>query len=200
MKILLATGNEGKAVEVGRLLADIGIEIVSLKSIPDIGEIVEDGLTYEENALKKASESADRSGLITISDDSGIEVDALNGAPGIHSARFGGDERNAKEKNIKLLEMMKDVPPEKRGARFVCVAALASPKGEFPPMTFRGEYEGFITEEMAGDSGFGYDPIFLAPSFGQTFAQVGKEIKNRISHRAIAFAKVREYLKNNPLG
>lgn len=194
-KILIATGNQGKIREIKKILADINIEALSLKDLSIDCNVIEDGKNYEENAYKKAETAAKISGMISISDDSGLEVKALKGVPGIHSARFAGKNKTDTERNLKLLNMMSDIPNEKRKARFVCVAALVIPDKTGTKLFFRGECEGIITQEIAGKTGFGYDPVFFIPEYGKTFAELGEEIKNKISHRARAFAKVTEYLK-----
>ncbi len=190
MKIVLATRNRGKIREIRSILSSrlpMPVEISSLLDYPHIPHIKEDGKTLEENAIKKATTVASHTGLIALADDSGLEVDALNGLPGIHSARFAGEEGNDKENIRKLLNLLEGLPMEKRKARFRCVIAIAHPSGEVH--TVDGICEGIIAAEERGKRGFGYDPVFIIPSYGKTFAELGEEVKNKISHRAIALEK-----------
>ena len=192
MKIVLATRNQGKIEEIRSLLEGEegrgGIEISSLKDYPAVPEIAEDGSTFSENARKKALTVAQLTGQIAVADDSGIEVDALGGAPGVYSARFAGEGASDSANIKKLLDLLRDIPPEKRGARFVCVMALATPDGEVSLVD--GECRGVIAMEERGTAGFGYDPVFIVPGYGETFAELGSEVKNRISHRARALSKL----------
>ena len=192
MKIVLATRNQGKIEEIRSLLKGQeirgGIEIHSLKDYPHIPEIVEDGATFSENARKKALIVAQLTGQIAVADDSGLEVDALGGAPGVYSARFAGEGASDSANIKKLLELLRDIPSEKRGARFVCVMALATPDGEVSLV--EGECRGMIAMEERGMSGFGYDPVFIVSGYGETFAELGSEVKNKISHRARALSKL----------
>lgn len=192
MKLVLATRNEGKVEELRSLLASTGIEVVSLSSYPQEPEVVEDGATFYENAVKKAREIAAAVGEITLADDSGLEVDYLNGAPGVLSARFAGAGHNDAENNKKLLQLMDGVPEPERTARFKCVIAVATPTGKVA--TSQGTCEGIITSASRGDMGFGYDPIFLVPGYNKTFAELAGEQKNAISHRGRALARVRSIL------
>ncbi len=197
LKIVLATKNKGKIEEIKYILKETGIadavEIHSLSDFPDIPEIAEDGTTFSENARKKAETVAGYTGLTTIADDSGLEVDALNGAPGIYSARFAGEGASDADNIKKLLRLLEGVPKEKRRARFVCMIALATPGGAVKFM--EGECRGIISEEERGTSGFGYDPVFIVPEYGKTFAELGADVKNKISHRAVALGKLTTYLK-----
>ncbi len=197
LQIVLATKNKGKIEEIKYILKETGItdaiEIHSLSDFPDITEIAEDGMTFSENARKKAETVAGYTGLTTIADDSGLEVDALNKAPGIYSARFAGEGASDADNIKKLLGLLEGVPKEKRGARFVCMIALATPDGEVKLM--EGECRGIISEEARGTSGFGYDPVFIVPQYGKTFAKLGEEMKNKISHRAVALGKLTTHLK-----
>lgn len=190
MKLIAATKNLGKLSEIKSLLKDLDIEITSLNEYKDISPIIENGDSFEENAIKKATLVARHTGFIALSDDSGLEVDHLNGAPGIHSARFAGEPRSDLRNINKLLKLMEAVPLEKRKARFKCVIALAHPDGKVS--CAEGCCEGFIAFEPRGSLGFGYDPIFIVPEYNMTFAELGASIKNRISHRAKALAKVKE--------
>ena len=192
MKIVLATRNQGKIEEIRSLLEGEegrgGIEISSLKDYPAVPEIAEDGSTFSENARKKALTVAQLTGQIAVADDSGSEVDALGGAPGVYSARFAGEGASDSANIKKLLDLLRDIPPEKRGARFVCVMALATPGGEVSLV--EGECRGMIAMEERGMSGFGYDPVFIVSGYGETFAELGSEVKNKISHRARALSKL----------
>ena len=184
MKIVLATHNDGKVRELQELLAGSGLGVVSLAQYPRAPKVVEDGSTFRANALKKAREVADALGEIALADDSGLEVDYLNGAPGVISARFAGEEHNDAANNKKLLGLLAGVPQEKRSARFRCVVAIAVPGGGVE--TAEGTCRGFITTEPRGDCGFGYDPLFYVPEPGKTFAQLDPHEKNRLSHRGKA--------------
>lgn len=188
MTVVLATRNPGKIREIGAILSGLPIELISLERFPGIEQAEEDGATFEENASKKALHVRERTGLATLADDSGLEVEALGGRPGILSARFAGEHATHAENNEKLLALLAGVPPEKRRARFVCVAALAVPGGDL--VFRRGEIAGYIAERPAGSGGFGYDPLFFVPRFGKTIAELDEGTKNRVSHRAKAFRKI----------
>ncbi|MBW2631251.1 MAG: XTP/dITP diphosphatase [Deltaproteobacteria bacterium] len=192
-KIVFASKNRGKIRELNALLEGMNVNLLSLHDYPDVPSIVEDGNTFLENALKKARVISEYTGGTIIADDSGLEVDYLEGAPGIHSARYSGagatDERNIR----KLLEELDGVPTEKRGAAFRCALVLYRTDGTFE--TFEGKLEGIIALKPTGSEGFGYDPVFIVPEYGKTVAQLDPEIKNRISHRAIAFAKLKKSLQ-----
>ncbi len=192
-KIILATGNRGKVKEIRDLVADLPISFLSLNDIPDPPEVLEDGATFEENALKKARETARATGMPALADDSGLCVDALDGRPGVLSARYAGDDSSDESKYRRILKEMRDVPEGKRTARFVCVLALVHPDGE--ERIFRGVCEGRITREPRGAGGFGYDPIFLYEDSERTFAEIGREFKNQVSHRGRALAAFAEYLR-----
>lgn len=194
IEIVLATKNQGKLREIKKILSDLPhIKILSLLDFPDVPNAIEDRLTYTENAAKKARLVAQKTGKPALADDSGIEVEYLRGAPGVHSARYGGAGLGDRERNALLLKEMQGVPREKRQARFRCVMVLAWPEGR--EQSFEGNCAGIITEAPAGQEGFGYDPIFYLPEYGKTMAEVGLEIKNQISHRAKALMKVKEALK-----
>ena len=193
MDIVLATRNEGKVREFLNLLSDLDLNIISMNNFPHIGEIDESGASFEENALLKAREVSSMTGQIAIADDSGLEVDALGGRPGIYSARYAGEGASDKENYLKLLDEMKDVPGEARGASFVCTIAVSAPSGE--SITAVGRCKGVISSKPEGEDGFGYDPIFSLPGLGCSMASISKETKNKISHRAMA---VRELINILP--
>ena len=197
LKIVIATRNPGKIAEIQSIINSSElkdkIEIDTLASYPGIPEIIEDGNTFSENATKKAITVAKLTGQIAVADDSGLEVDSLNGAPGVYSARFAGEGATDTDNITKLMGLLKGTPPEKRGARFVCVIAIATPAGDVS--LAEGECPGFIAEEARGTSGFGYDPVFVVPHYEKTFAELGSEIKNRISHRAAALDKLYHILE-----
>ena len=188
---MLATLNPHKVAEIGSLLKDLGVRVRSLAEFDGAPEVVEDGSTYEENALKKASEVYERFHLLTLADDSGLEVYSLDMKPGVRSARFAGEKATYSDNNRKLLQALSGLPRDQRGARFRCVAAVA---GKGIMETTEGVCTGRIAEEAYGKGGFGYDPIFIPDGFELTFAELPSDIKNRISHRARAFNVVRDIL------
>jgi XTP/dITP diphosphohydrolase len=192
-KILIATTNQGKVQEIRNLVKGLPALFLSLSEVPDIPEVLEDGTTFEENALKKAREMAYSTGIVTLADDSGLCVDALDGRPGVHSARYAGEDASDEEKYLRVLEEMQDVPDSERSARFVCAVALVAPDGE--EKLFRGVCEGRITREPRGSSGFGYDPIFYFEEAGCTFAEMDGESKNRVSHRGRALKQFADFLR-----
>ncbi|MFQ5682721.1 MAG: XTP/dITP diphosphatase [Candidatus Binatia bacterium] len=195
MKLLVGTTNPGKFLEVEAALKDLPIRVVSLSTLTDWPKVVEDGETFEANAFKKARTLADFSGCMTLADDSGLEVDALGGAPGVFSARYSGQEGSDARNNEKLLEALVGLPKEKRGARFVCVLVLCSPgSSDREEWVFRGTCEGWISLAPRGKHGFGYDPIFFYPPFQCTFGQVDRATKGRVSHRGQALKKLRQAL------
>jgi XTP/dITP diphosphohydrolase len=191
---VLASRNQGKIREIQAMLVDLGISLFSLKDYPEIPEIVEDGKSFLENALKKGRTVAEATGEIVLADDSGLEVDALRGAPGIYSARYAGNDADDLQNNRKLLHDLKGVPAANRGAAFRCVLVLYLPDGRYE--AFEGRWEGRIAEAPVGKGGFGYDPLFFLPGEGMTVAQLSPEVKNRVSHRAQAFAKLKERLQS----
>ncbi|MCX7885619.1 MAG: XTP/dITP diphosphatase [Caloramator sp.] len=191
-KIIIASNNNHKVDEIKNILNGFCDEILSLKEAGIDCEIEENGTTFEENAYIKAKTIADLTGLPCIADDSGLEVDALNGAPGVYSARFAGEHGNYKKNNEKLLSLLKGVPKGKRGARFVTAIVLVTPDGD--KVFARGEIRGIITEKELGSNGFGYDPLFLVEDINKTFAQLSSDEKNRISHRARALKDLQEKL------
>ena len=192
MEIILATNNKGKVREMKEIMEGTGIEVFSLKDKNIEIEVEEDGTTFEENALKKAKEVCEATGMIAVSDDSGLEVYALDMRPGIYSARYAGENATSQERNMKLLDEMKDVPEGERGARFVSAVAIVFPDGKSE--IFRGEVEGEILREEKGEGGFGYDPLFFYKPFNKTLAEVPLEEKDKVSHRGVAFKKLKEYL------
>ena len=193
-KLILATSNKDKAREIAEILDGTPFVVTTMKEEGFDPDIVEDGKTFEENALIKArAVHALASGAYVMADDSGLCIDALDGAPGIYSARFCGEDSTYPEKFAKIFEMLKDVPEEKRTAKFVCSIAVVRPDGS--EFTVRGEVCGVLHEKPMGEGGFGYDPIFYVPEFGMTTAQMTKEQKNSISHRGKASRAMAEKLK-----
>jgi XTP/dITP diphosphohydrolase len=198
-EIVLATRNRYKDEEIKFILKDLDIKIISMTSFPDYPATIEDGTTLEENAAKKAREAAEFFKKYAVADDSGLEVDYLSGRPGIYSARYAGKNCSYDDNNKKLLAELKNVPEEKRTAKFRTVIAVASPDDRL--FLADGEILGIIKECTAGTDGFGYDPVFYIPKYGKTFAELSYEIKNSLSHRAEALKKAKEIIKNlsNPL-
>ncbi len=189
---MLATRNPDKGRELDALLKDSGIRIRTLAEFPNAPEVVEDGATCEANAVKKAMAIAQYTKLPAVADDTGLMVEALGGRPGVHAARYAGEGATYEDNCRKLLHELAGVPHELRGARFVTVAAISDPKGKVEVL--QGVLDGLITDAPAGAKGFGYDPVFFVPELGKTLAQMTLEEKNRISHRARAFAKIKELL------
>ena len=195
-KIIFATGNEGKMREIRMILADLGMEVLSQKEAGIFADVVEDGTTFEENAIIKATEIAkavavnpEHAGAIVLADDSGLEIDYLNKEPGIYSARYMGENTSYDIKNQNLIDRLAGVPDEKRTARFVCAIAAAFPDGTSEVV--RGTMEGIIGYKIAGENGFGYDPIFFLPECGCTSAEISPEKKNELSHRGEGLRKIR---------
>ncbi len=186
MPIVVATRNPGKLDEIRQILGP-GVHLTSLQEFPDIPDVVEDGDSYEANACKKAIAVARATGRATIADDSGLEVDALGGAPGVRSSRFSGEHATDADNNVKLLGLLED--KQKRTARFRCVIAIATPEGTV--RTVQGECSGLILEAPRGSGGFGYDPLFLVPEENQTFAELPPQEKHLISHRGRALRAAR---------
>ena len=184
MRIIIATGNKDKVREINEILKGTDFDAVSMKEIGIDPEIVEDADSFEGNALIKARTVHELTKEYVMADDSGLCIDALDGAPGIYSARFCGEDSTYEEKFKKIFEMLKDVPEEKRTAQFVCAIAVVRP--DETSFTVRGECHGVLHEKPMGENGFGYDPIFYVPEFGMTTAQMSKEQKNMISHRGKA--------------
>ena len=193
MKVVLASNNKGKLRELGELLADHHIEIVPQGEF-DIPDAVEDGLSFVENAIIKARHAAALSGLPAIADDSGLEVDALKGEPGIYSARYAGEDGDDAANNRKLLEALADVPDEQRTARFQCVMVFMRHAMDPTPLVCQGGWEGRILQAPVGDNGFGYDPLFWAPGENASAAQLPAEVKNAQSHRGKALRCLLEQL------
>jgi len=194
-ELLVATTNQGKFAEVQAFLKSLPLTILSLKSLGRWPAVVEDGTTFTENALKKARALAEYSGRLTLADDSGLEVDALNGAPGIYSARYGGEAGDDDKNNERLLRELQGIAEAKRGARFVCALALCAPESRgMKEWTVRESCEGRIAFELRGQNGFGYDPLFFYPPFGKTFGEIDRETKATVSHRGKALKKLAEML------
>jgi len=191
-ELLVASGNKGKILEIGRILDGCVGRIRSSADYPGLPAVVEDGATFEANARKKALSAALATGVPALADDSGLVVDALDGRPGIFSARFAGEGAGDAENNAMLLRELKGVPPEQRRAAFHCVVALCFPDGTCS--TFDGELRGMILEAPRGSGGFGYDPLFLVPEYGKTLAELALDFKNGISHRGKALEKLRKFL------
>lgn len=196
MEIVLATRNKKKIEEIRRITADLPITILSLENYPDCPETVEDRETFEGNATKKAVEVCQCTGKTALADDSGLEVDALNGAPGVYSARYAGSGANDVKNNEKLLAELRNMPLDKRSAQFVCCMALVFPDGTVK--TFFGFVKGHIGLEVKGKTGFGYDPVFIPEGFDKTFAEMTAGEKDRLSHRGKALENIRNFLRNHP--
>ena len=191
-QVIVATKNAGKAKEFEHIFNQYNVVVKSLLDFEGIEEIVEDGQTFEENALIKARAIAKQFNQVVIADDSGLEVDALDGRPGVYSARYAGEGRNDQANIEKVLSELEGIPTKERSARFVCALALVTPEGE--ESVVRGTCEGQILSECVGSEGFGYDPIFYLPQLGKTMAQIPKSQKNVLSHRAEAFKKLQDML------
>lgn len=192
-ELLIATRNSKKKRELQTIIGNWDVKILTLDDIADIPEVVEDGATFADNAIKKARTTAALSGFITLADDSGLEVDALGGAPGIFSARFSGLDANDEKNNRKLLALMQNVSEIKRTAQFVCVIAIATPEGSV--QTVQGVCRGIIETDGRGQSGFGYDPLFTPAGFNKTFAELSDHEKNEISHRGKALQAAKPLLQ-----
>jgi len=195
-RVVLATNNAGKVRELNTMLAGSGLEIVPQSALK-VTEIEETGLSFMENALLKARNAAAQTGLPAIADDSGLEVDALDGAPGIHSARYAGVGAGDAANLQKLLQALQGVPPERRGARFRCVIVYLRSARDPSPLVCEGVWQGRILEAPRGSNGFGYDPVFLVPERGCSSAELPPEEKNRLSHRGQALAKLTAALKTS---
>lgn len=193
-KVVFATGNAGKMREIRMILEDTGIEVLSMKEAGIQADIEENGKSFEENARIKAKAVGEKCGCIVLADDSGLEIDYLNGEPGIYSARYMGEDTSYHIKNTNLIERLSGVPDAERTARFVCVIAAALPDGRV--LCSRGTIEGIIGYEERGGNGFGYDPIFYLPEYGCSTAELDPETKNLLSHRGKALRAMKEQLKN----
>ena len=193
-KIVFATGNENKMIEIRMILEDLGIEILSQREAGITADVIEDGATFEENAMIKAREIAKYTDAIVLADDSGLEIDYLNKEPGIYSARYMGENTSYDIKNQALLDRLDGVPDEKRTARVVCAIAAVFPDGT--EEVVRGTMEGIIGHEIIGENGFGYDPIFFLPEYHCTSAQLPPEKKNELSHRGEGLRKMRVVIES----
>ena len=192
-RLLVATQNQGKVAEFAEMLADLDIEWHSLADVGETRDVEETGHTFYENAVLKAEAYAKATGMLTLADDSGLEVDALDGAPGLYTARYAGPGASDAGRWKKLLQALRDTPEGQRGARFRCAVALVNP-GQEQAETAEGTCEGWIAFAPAGIGGFGYDPVFYVPEYGCTLAELPREIKNQISHRARAVQAARPLL------
>jgi len=195
MKILLATNNKHKIEEINEIMGEYASILTTLSDFPSFAKPVEDGNTYRENALKKALHYHKLTGLPAMADDSGLEIDAFNGKPGLMSARFISPTISHEERNKIVLERMKNFPDDKRSARFICCCVLVYSPDDI--RTEYGELEGSIGYELKGEHGFGYDPIFYLPGRKMYLAEIQPEEKNKISHRAIAFNKIKKHIKGD---
>lgn len=193
-KIIIGSGNQHKIEEIKAFFADLDLDFEGLDPELDLPEVLEDGKSYKENALKKARQRAQELNEIVLADDSGLSVEFLDGAPGIYSARFGGEELNDEQKYLKVLKLLDGQPEAERKAAFVSVIALVDPFRDIE-ITVEGRCEGIIASEPAGDNGFGYDPIFYLPEYGKTMAQISQQEKNKISHRGRALQKMKSEIK-----
>jgi XTP/dITP diphosphohydrolase len=194
MKLVLATQNQHKIQEINQILVHPQLELLSLKDLSLKPDIREDGDTFQQNAYLKAYHVAKLTGEITLADDSGLEVNALGGAPGVYSARYAGENATDKQNNRYLLKQMQGIPPSKRQARFCCVIAIVKPDGE--SFYAEGLCEGVIALSPKGKHGFGYDPLFIIPQYNKTLAELGPKTKNQISHRANALIQAKEIILN----
>jgi len=192
MELVIATKNRKKEKELAKLLNGLNVKILSLRDFPDMPEVEENGKNFRANAIKKAVATAKYTGKVCIADDSGLEVEILGNRPGIYSSRFAGEEKNDEKNMEKLLRELRGIPLSKRNARFRCAVAVARPDDRVKVM--EGRCEGIIALKKRGSSGFGYDPVFIVPGYNKTFADLGPEIKNGISHRARALKKAKKII------
>lgn len=190
-KVILASGNKGKIAEFRSMFEPFGATIVPLNELPDPIDVEETGDTFEENARLKAETIANRYNMLTVADDSGLAIDALEGRPGVYSARYAGEAKDDQKNIDKVMEELKSVSSDERTARFYCVIAVAYPGRETQYVV--GTCDGLIAESRSGEGGFGYDPIFYLPNYKQTMAEIGNSEKNKISHRAVAMQKLKEH-------
>lgn len=191
-KIVFATTNEGKVKEIKEILEDFPVEVVSMKEMNITTDVEENGTTFEENSLIKAREISKLTGLPALADDSGLEVDYLNGEPGIYSARYLGRDTDYNYKNNYIIDRLKEAEDKERSARFICVISLVLPDGR--EFVKKGVMEGRIGYEIKGENGFGYDPIFYLPEYGKTSAELSSDEKNKISHRGKALRAMKELI------
>ena len=192
LKLVLATRNRDKIREIREVLTGLEIEVLTLDQFPSIPEVIEDRPTIEGNALKKAKTVSNATQLLALADDTGLEVDYLDGQPGVYSSRFAGEGATYDDNCNKMLELMNGVPENQRTARFRCIISITGLDTE---KMVEGVCEGFITNEKRGSQGFGYDPVFYVPDYDQTFAEMSLELKNKISHRGLALEKARKLLQ-----
>ena len=195
-ELLIATRNRGKIVEFQSLLASLPLRLRNLAEFPATEEVEETGMTFSDNAILKARAYAGQTGLFALADDSGLEVDALGGAPGVFSARYGGAGATDGERIERLLEELSQCAPEERRARFICVIAIADSQGQIVNIS-KGRCEGLISHASRGSQGFGYDPVFIPDGFEQTFGELPPEVKQNISHRALALQAARSFLMSH---
>ena len=193
-RVIIATKNKGKAKEFQQMFAPYGYEVQTLLDLPHIEDVEETGVTFEENAILKAETVAQELGVLVIADDSGLSIDALDGRPGVYSARYAGEDKSDEGNMAKVLDELQSVEEADRTARFHCVLAIAGP--EIETQTVTGTCEGRILNEKRGDNGFGYDPIFFVPSLNKTMAQLTPEEKSSISHRGNALKQLRERISD----
>lgn len=198
-EIILATGNKHKVIEIRDILKDLSVNIKPMIEFDKYPEVIEDGKTLQDNAIKKATEVAKYFNSWALADDTGLEVNYLNGAPGVYSSRYAGENCSYADNNNKLLNALNGVLMENRQAQFRCVIALSNPKGDIEILA-EGKIKGYITTTLSGQTGFGYDPLFYVPRYSKTFAELGENIKNQISHRALALKNFKnKFLSNNYL-
>ncbi len=192
MKLVLATHNPHKVEEISDILSDLSIELLSLDNFPEIGELIEDGTTLEENAKKKARAVYGKTGILSLADDTGLEVAVLGGKPGVYSARYSGENATYEKNNDKLLGELVHVPIEKRNAKFKCVIAIV---GNGIEEVAVGEVRGRIINKARGNKGFGYDPLFVPDGYNLTYAEMDSTLKNKLSHRALALEEAKKILR-----
>lgn len=195
LRLLIATRNRGKIAEMRELFGGLAVELTGLDEFPDVAEVEETGSTFEENAVLKARKYSQETGLWALADDSGLEVDALGGKPGVYSSRYAGDMATDEDNIAKLLRSLADTPPEVRSARFRCVMAVCDPQGNVRA-TADGVCEGTIAQKPRGQNGFGYDPVFVPEGFNETFGELPDGTKRSLSHRARAGVKIIRYLQD----
>ncbi len=197
--LVLGTRNRKKREEIVGIVGDLGLELADLSQWPDLPEVVEDGRTFEENARKKAAELARALGQWVLGEDSGLVVPGLNGRPGVHSARYAGQHGDDAANNARLLAELAPLPDDRRAAYYVCVVALADPNGEVQAVA-EGRCHGVIAKELRGENGFGYDPLFIIPEYHRTFGELSPRVKQALSHRARALARLRPALQKCLVG